>query len=503
MTTNSPDIFDSFWIKNVRFKNRLIRSSIGGRTAYYDGTVNESWLTFEGRFAKGGIAAIISATLTVDHDRWSPLEYPSLSHRRFVVPLAEKIRRIRAKYDCRYIVQLGDPGYHTQTSLIPEKADRLSSSAGFDLMYGYTNRRAPLSVAEIKKTIRNFADAAERVRDIGCDGLEITASKGYLIQQFLNPAINRRKDQYGGPLENRARLLSEIMGAIRERIDSTPDFVVGVRLSARDYSRRPWPAIFRLGPAMLPTLLRRDNRLEDMLEVGAWLKNLGTDYLHISNGFGFINPVESPGRFPTEDVRAFFNSNRHLSRKAALRALLLNLASIVPGKLALNRLLNLGWRQPYPPADPVNMVTNLDDAREFKRRVGIPVIVNGGFQRAEHIQEALRTCDLVSMARPLLANPDLPRLFEAGQRPKAPCTFCNRCSILTTVVPLGCYDVDRFRLDDEGRVRTPDEALKAMQEQIETFNRPAANRRLRRSGTPVSPAAVQPPGPVIVPPTGV
>ena len=484
MIARAPDVFEPFTMNGVTFKNRLIRSSIGGRTAYYDGTVNESWSTFESRFAKGGVGAIISATLTVDHNRWSPLEYPRLSHRRFVAPLAEKIRRLQTKYNCRYIVQLGDPGYHTQTSLFAEAADRLSSSAGFDLIYGYANRRTPMSVDQIKKTIRNFADAAERVRDIGCDGLEVTASKGYLIQQFLNPAINRRKDEYGGPLENRARLLYEIMGAIRERIGDRPGFIVGVRLSARDYSRRPWTTLFRLGPALVPTLFYGDNGLEDMLKVGACLKDLPIDYLHISNGFGFINPIESPGRFPTQDARLFFNSNRHLSRKAELRALGFNFLSIGPLKIALDRLLNLGWRQPYPPANPLNMVTNLEDAREFKKRlVDIPIIANGGFQRREHIDEALRTCDFVSMARPLLANPDLPRLLKGGREPKVPCTFCNRCSVLTTVVPLGCYDVERFRIDDDGRVRTRAEADAAMQKQIEAFNRPAGNRRLRSSVT--------------------
>jgi 2,4-dienoyl-CoA reductase (NADPH2) len=464
---------ETFEINGVKFKNRLIRSSIGGRTAYYDGTINDSWLTFERRFAEGGVAAIISATLTVDDSRWSPLEYPSLADGKYVGPLAEKVRRIREGFDCRYIIQIGDPGYHTQTSLVPEDADRLSASSGFDLLYGYTNRHLPMSVEQIKKTVGNFADAAQRVREIGCDGLEITASKGYLLQQFLNPATNRRKDEYGGPLENRARLLREVVQAVRDRIGNRDGFVLGVRLSAHDYSLRPWPALLRLGPRLFPAAFIPDNKLDHMLEVGGWLKTLGVQYLHISNGFGFINPVENPGRFPTHEARSFFNSNRHLSRKAAARASLLNSLSLFPGKFLLDRLLNIGWRQPHPPHDPQNMVTNLEDAQAFKKRVGLPVIVNGGFQKLDQIEAALRTCDFVSMARPLLANPDLPKLFKAGRKPIAPCTFCNRCAVLTTIVPLGCYDVERFRRDASGRVRTDAEAREAMQEQIEGFNCPA------------------------------
>jgi len=77
----------------------------------------------------------------------------------------------------------------------------------------------------------------------------------------------------------------------------------------------------------------------------------------------------------------------------------------------------------------------------------LPVIANGGFQRRSVVEQALQSggCDLVSMARPLLANPSLPKLFEEGREaPDRPCTFCNRCAIRTTLFPLGCYEPLRF-----------------------------------------------------------
>ncbi len=68
---------------------------------------------------------------------------------------------------------------------------------------------------------------------------------------------------------------------------------------------------------------------------------------------------------------------------------------------------------------------------------------------------------MVSMARPLLANPDLPRLFRQGkEEPERPCTFCNRCTVRTTLFPLGCYESKRFLLPD-GQVN-----YKQMEEQI-------------------------------------
>src|SRR5262245_41431545 len=129
MNASPSRVFEAFKIRGVEFKNRLLRSSIGGRTAYYDGTVNDAWETFERRFASGGVGGIISATMTVDDKRWSPLEYPAISNDRFIRPLAEKIGALKQRFGCNYIIQVGDPGYHTQTSLFPQKDDALSATS--------------------------------------------------------------------------------------------------------------------------------------------------------------------------------------------------------------------------------------------------------------------------------------------------------------------------------------------------------------------------------------
>ena len=80
------------------------------------------------------------------------------------------------------------------------------------------------------------------------------------------------------------------------------------------------------------------------------------------------------------------------------------------------------------------------------------VIANGGFQQRSFIEDALTSgsCDLVSMARPLLANVDLLERFRAGaDLPDRPCTFCNRCAVRTTAFPLGCYEPTRFDSHEE------------------------------------------------------
>jgi 2,4-dienoyl-CoA reductase (NADPH2) len=177
------------------------------------------------------------------------------------------------------------------------------------------------------------------------------------------------------------------------------------------------------------------NGLEQMLDYAQRLKP-DVDYLHVVAGYGFPNPRDVPGEFPFDEVKLFFNSVRHLSLKASIRAGLINFFSPVA-----RPLLAAGWK--YEEG------INLGLAREFKNRIGLPVIANGGFQRRSVMDEALssRGCDLISMARSLIANPDLPRQYEhdAGrERPEIPCSHCNKCVGRTGTSPLGCYNIERF-----------------------------------------------------------
>src|SRR5947209_424830 len=118
-------LFNSFSINGVPFRNRILRSSMGGRTSYYDGSVSPAWRHFEKKFSQTGVAGIISATIDIDDDRLSPLEYPKLSDDRFIAPLREGIKAVHQQ-DCRYIIQIGDPGGQTQTSLLSQDADAKS-----------------------------------------------------------------------------------------------------------------------------------------------------------------------------------------------------------------------------------------------------------------------------------------------------------------------------------------------------------------------------------------
>jgi 2,4-dienoyl-CoA reductase (NADPH2) len=222
-----------------------------------------------------------------------------------------------------------------------------------------------------------------------------------------------------------------VITAVRRAVGD--DYLLGVRQSAIDYNSRPvnfrWPPVWPLRHYFT------GNGLEENLYYARELKALGVDYLHMTSGFGFVNPAENSGTYPLEEIRLFANSTRHLSFKAKVRAAILN---TVPD-FVLRPTLGFGWG--YVAAN------NAAFARRFREETGLPVIANGGFQAQDLIEEHLTSgsCDLVSMARPLLANPDLLAAFQAGKNmPDKPCTHCGRCCVRTAVFPLGCYDLSRF-----------------------------------------------------------
>jgi 2,4-dienoyl-CoA reductase-like NADH-dependent reductase (Old Yellow Enzyme family) len=129
-----------------------------------------------------------------------------------------------------------------------------------------------LETQEIKSLAREWADSAKLAVAAGFDAIELHAAHGYLIHQFLSPITNQRVDEYGGSLENRARLLLEILSAVRASIPE--DMPVLVRLSATDYRQDGWT-------------------VEQCAEVASWCANAGADLFDISSG-GLVTGVSIP-----------------------------------------------------------------------------------------------------------------------------------------------------------------------------------------------------------------
>lgn len=139
------------------------------------------------------------------------------------------------------------------------------SAVGLDLGRQSSRFGAPtaMTAEEIDATVRRFAVTAARAEQAGFDGVEVHAAHGYLLSQFLSPLANRRTDAYGGPLENRTRLLLDVVRAIRQAISAS--FAVAVKLNSADFQRGGFDA-------------------DDARRVIAWLEPLGVDLVELSGG---------------------------------------------------------------------------------------------------------------------------------------------------------------------------------------------------------------------------
>ena len=253
-------------------------------------------------------------------------------------------------------------------------------------------------------------------------------ANGYLITQFLSSGINDRTDRYGGSLENRARFLLEIVRAIRKKAGD--DFHLQVKISTTEYN-----------DAMLHQE-HAGNTIEDSVQVCKWLEAAGVDAIHVSSGSFFPHPRNPAGDFPVDELLKTYDTLLSSGTFAFRNYLLFR------GKLT-SRIFQSRWTRSR--GDQIEGI-NLADARAIKQAVAIPVLCTGGFQTASVIRQAItdRSCDAVTIARPLIANNDLVKIFESGRdRPDVPCTYCNKCLVNVVENPLGCYDETRFASRDE------------------------------------------------------
>ncbi|MBF0509917.1 MAG: NADH:flavin oxidoreductase, partial [Deltaproteobacteria bacterium] len=126
------------------------------------------------------------------------------------------------------VLQLAHAGNFAAEQLIGQPPLVVSN---FDGLAG--SPRQEITTEDIRELITAFADAARRAKSAGFDGVQIHAAHGYLLSQFLSPAFNRRKDDYGGDIRNRARIILEIYSAIRRAVGT--NYPVLIKMNCRDF----------------------------------------------------------------------------------------------------------------------------------------------------------------------------------------------------------------------------------------------------------------------------
>ncbi|MEP0943855.1 MAG: NADH:flavin oxidoreductase [Rhizobiaceae bacterium] len=218
-------LLQPYQLKHLSLKNRIF--STAHEPAYSnDGMPKDRYRLYHREKAKGGCAMTMTAgSALVAED--SPAAFGNLQlWRDEIVPWMRALVDDCHQYDCKVMIQLTHLGRRTgwnhsdwlpvvSTSRIREPAHRAFPKPAEDW--------------DLARIVSRFADAAERMKEAGLDGIELYAS-GHLLDSFWSPSLNDREDEYGGPLENRLRLTMEVIEAVRQRVGA--DFVVGMRLTA-------------------------------------------------------------------------------------------------------------------------------------------------------------------------------------------------------------------------------------------------------------------------------
>ncbi len=273
-------LFESTSIKEMVLANRFVRSATWEGLAGNDGSVTPRLVDVQTQLARGGVGLIISGHAYVSRDgqagRWQLGAYsdgliPGLT------AMADAVHAVGGKIALQ-ISHAGSGAASRVSGLEPIGPSVLETASG------PVGRE--MTIEDIEEIAEAFARAAARARSAGFDAVQIHAAHGYLLNQYLSPYFNNRKDDYGGSIENRARLLVEVFKGIRKAVG--PEFPVLTKLNSEDF---------------LPTGLA----VEDMIRVGAMLEEAGIDAIEMSGGT-FLSGENSPSRRGKQDPEAYYEA---------------------------------------------------------------------------------------------------------------------------------------------------------------------------------------------------
>lgn len=264
-------------VHNVELANRLVMPPMAtGKTP--DGTVQDDLLAYYDARSKGGcIGLIVTEHAYISPEGKAHEGQLSVSRDTDIPGLTKLVETIH-KNNTRVIAQIN----HAGSAAMEEITGYPAISASVTAQSGYARKSEKpvreMTADDMHTVAKKFAEAALRVKEAGFDGVEIHAAHGYLLDQFYSPLGNKRTDAYGGDLDGRIHLISDVIHAVREAVGE--DYLVALRLGACDYTE---------GGATIDDAVYACKKFEEA----------GVDLLDISGGFnGFtVKSRKGPGFF--------------------------------------------------------------------------------------------------------------------------------------------------------------------------------------------------------------
>ena len=323
----------------LAIKNKIARSATFSFMENKDGYLTDTEIGIYETLAKHDVGLLFTGMFCVSENGIFDYDGPLVTDDRYL-PRLQLLAQAVHRHGAKIVPQINQVGARaTKTMDVP-----LAPSA-IEITKGRMTRA--LSMEEIKQIAEDFAKAAYRVQQAGFDGVQIHAAHGYLVTQFLSPLMNLREDEYGGSIENRFRLLREIIVAVRQACKD--DFPVFVKINSNSEQDEVYE--------------------QELLYMLREMKDLGVTAVELS-GYNW--------RFQTIQ-----DHNYYMERAARMREL-----------------------------------------------AAIPIILVGGIRSLADMKQVLEQgIDMVSLARPLISEPELLTKLQIEDR-NARCISCNQCFVL-------------------------------------------------------------------------
>jgi len=348
-------LFEKTTLNGMVLRNRFVRSATWEGMATEKGAVTDKLIETISALAGGGVGLIITSHAYVLPEGQAGPWQMGVYEDGLMDGLREMTAAVHAQ-DCRIVMQMSHSGHFASEKIIGRPPLVVSNFEGLS-----PSPREEMSKDYLETLVNAFAHAAIRAKGAGFDGVQIHAAHGYLLSQFLSPLFNRRQDEYGGDIQNRARMVVEVYRAVRRSVGA--DYPVLVKLNCRDFKEGG---------------LER----EDALFTARMLAREGLDALELSGALtsaagGRLTPSWTGIKTPEQE--AYFR----------------------------------------------------DEARAFKKNLGIPLFLVGGIRSFDVAEQLVEdgVADYISMSRPLIREPDLINRWKNGDRRKALCKSDNLCFI--------------------------------------------------------------------------
>jgi len=372
----APEVFAPARLGPVELRNRVIKAAtFEGRTPR--GLVTDELIDFHLRPARGGVGMTTVAYCAVSPE--------GRTDRHQIWMRAEAVAGLRRLTDAVHAegaavsAQIGHAG-----PVANPASNRLPA-------LGPSRRPTPLGLRmiraasgdDLRRIIRAHAEAARTARDAGFDAVEIHLGHNYLVSSFLSARLNRRTDEFGGALANRARLARDVARAVRDAVGG--QLAIIAKLNMDDGV----PGGFWL---------------DESIQVARWLEADGSvDALELTAGSSLLNPMYLfTGDAPVREFAAQFPP---------------------PARLAI-QLAGGRFLRSYPYQEAYL----LDRARQFRAALKLPLILLGGITRKETMDTAMAEgFAFVALARALLREPGLLQRIQADPRARSLCVHCNKC----------------------------------------------------------------------------